>query len=202
MKLCIDTEILKQSNLTPDVVMSILALYLGNPIKFTTFQNVCKTGFIEYEKLDVYRNPINLQLSECGIEFVESLILNSEFKTKGESKDRFDLLAEKLRELYPKGKKDGTPYMWRDSNTIIAKRLKTIVKKYGDNFTDEQAINATKKYIESFNGNYKFMQLLKYFINKRVSINGEIEERSDFLSYIENAGQEEDLNNDWTTNLI
>ena len=182
--------------------MSVLALYLGTPMEFTTFQKVCRKGFIEYDSLDVYRNPINLKLSEHGINFVESLILNSEFKTEGQSKDRYDLLAEKLRELYPKGRKEGTSYMWRDSNIIIAKRLKAIVKKYGDSFTDEQAINATKKYIESFNGNYRYMQLLKYFISKKVNINGEIEEKSDFLSYIENAGQEEELNNDWTTNLI
>ena len=32
MKLCIDTEVLKQSNLTPDVVMSVLALYLKVPL--------------------------------------------------------------------------------------------------------------------------------------------------------------------------
>ena len=115
--------------------------------------------------------------------------------------DRYEILAAKLIELYPKGKKEGTSYMWRDSKSIIAKRLRALVKRYNVSFTDEQAINATKRYVESFNGNYKYMQLLKYFISKKTAIDGSIEETSQLLSYIENEGQE-DANNDWTTNCI
>lgn len=114
--------------------------------------------------------------------------------------DRYELLAAQLRELFPKGRKEGTSYMWRDSNNMIAKRLKALVSKYGDCFTDEQAINATKRYVESFNGNYRYMQLLKYFISKKVVNDGEVEENSQLLSYIENEGQSEH-NNEWTAEL-
>ena len=46
------------------------------------------------------------------------------------------------------------------------------------------------------------MRLLKYFIFKeKVGANGEVEGDSELISYIENAGQEEDLRNDWTSSL-
>ena len=105
--------------------------------------------------------------------------------------------------MYPNGKKGGTQYYWRDSTNVIAKKLKAVIKKYGDCFTDEQAIDATKRYVASFNGNYQFMQLLKYFICKNVVKGGEVEEQSQLLSYIENAGQSDNAQQeiDWETEL-
>ena len=69
-------------------------------------------------------------------------------------------------------------------------------------FTDEQIVQAAEKYVQGFNGNYQYMRLLKYFIFKeKVGANGEVEGDSELISYIENAGQEEDLKNDWTSSL-
>lgn len=102
-------------------------------------------------------------------------------------------LATQLKEVYPKGKKPGTNYYWSDSIILITKRLKQFFKKYDCDFniTKEQIINATKKYVDSFNGIYTYMQLLKYFIfkEKRNDI-GEIESQSELLTYIENANEE------------
>ncbi|MCF0131132.1 MAG: hypothetical protein HUJ71_05365, partial [Pseudobutyrivibrio sp.] len=97
----------------------------------------------------------------------------------------------------PDGKKPGTNYLWRDSKAVITKRLKTLVKRYGVEFTNEEAIEATKKYIASFNGNYQYMQLLKYFIYRLIP-----DESSQLLSYIENADSIENNNDDWMTNLV
>ena len=115
------------------------------------------------------------------------------------SKDKeFKELADKLKELFPKGKKAGTTYMWRDSTAVIARKLKTLVVKYDYQFTEEQAIKATKAYVESFNGDYTYMQLLKYFILKSLP-DGEI--KSDFMSYIENEGQEDELSDNWLNEM-
>ena len=85
---------------------------------------------------------------------------------------------------------------------MIVRRLKLFFKKYGNKFTDEQIIQAAEKYVQGFNGNYQYMRLLKYFIFKeKVGANGEVEGDSELISYIENAGQEEDLRNDWTSSL-
>ena len=159
---------------------------------------------MEYEML---RNgfPALCTISREGIEVAESLLLDSEYTeqredSEGKIRDRFDILADKLRELFPKGRKEGTNLQWRDSTAIISKRLKTIVKKYGVTFTDEEAIDATKRYIESFNGDYRFMQVLMYFIFKNEVVNGVREERSQFMSYLQN--KEDMVNNDWSHELV
>ena len=104
--------------------------------------------------------------------------------------------------INPKGKKDGTNYYWADGVALIMRRLKLFFKKYGNTYTDEQIIKAASKYVEGFNGNYTYMRLLKYFIFKeKVGAAGEVEGESELINYIENAGQEENLRNDWTSTL-
>ena len=85
---------------------------------------------------------------------------------------------------------------------MIVRRLKLFFKKYENTYTDEQIIQATEKYVQGFNGNYQYMRLLKYFIfREKVGAAGEVEGDSELISYIENAGQEEYLSNDWTSTL-
>ena len=63
-------------------------------------------------------------------------------------------------------------------------------------------MQAAEKYVQGFNGDYQYMKLLKYFILKeKIGADGEVEGESDLISYIENAGQEDELSNDWTTTL-
>lgn len=116
------------------------------------------------------------------------------------SRNRVTILAANMRKIFPEGKKPGTNYYWQDSVPMIAKKLSTFFKNYGDNYSDEAILTATRKYVESFDGDYKFMHLLKYFISKR---NPETkEETSELLSYLENAGQEDILSNSWTSSLV
>lgn len=192
-KLCFDAKECEKSKVPVDTALYVASLYLGKLITASTFQDVCTRGLVEFDGFDLKRQPINARLTPSGVELIESIFLNSEFGVPGSDEDRYDKLAKKMQELFPEGKKPGTKLMWRDSQAIIAKKLKAVVKKYGAKFTDEQALEATKKYVESFNGDYQFMQVLKYFISKRNQLTGE--ETSQFLSYLENAGQE-DVNND------
>jgi hypothetical protein len=107
-----------------------------------------------------------------------------------------------LRELYPKGKKEGTTYLWRGSVAEIAKKLKTLVVKYGCKFTKEQAINATKEYVKSFNGNYTKMRLLKYFIVKLdKDFDGNINFVSEMMSIIENEDDLDTHNDNWRVSV-
>lgn len=195
MKLCFDVKECEKEKISVDSALYIVSLYLGKLISSNTFQDVCSKGLIEFDGFNLRREPINARLTQSGVDIIETIFLNSEFKLPNSEEDRFDKLAKQMQELFPKGKKPGTSHMWRDSQAIIAKRLKTVVKKYHATFTDEQALEATKKYVESFNGDYQYMQVLRYFISKRDNITGE--ETSQFLSYIENAGQEEINNDSW-----
>lgn len=115
-------------------------------------------------------------------------------------------LIESLMEIFPYGKKEGTSLYWRGNKKDNRERLQKFFKLYGNKYSDEQILQAAKKYVESFNGQYAYMRTLKYFIWKdERKINNEgkayIEEVSDLASYIENAGQEENLRNDWTSTI-
>lgn len=197
MKLIVDSNVCESKGLTLE---EFIVLYLNSK---NVDINKTINSLIEKKIAgkDLF-NPNAVVLSSNSRKLLEEIILDSD-KTVASNTKRLENLAEKLRELYPEGKKSGTQYYWRDSNSVIVKKLKALVKKYGDCFTDEQAINATRKYVESFNGNYQFMQLLKYFISKNVVKGGEVEETSQLLSYIENAGQEDtqQLSIDWETEL-
>ena len=80
--------------------------------------------------------------------------------------------------------------------------------KYGE-YTDEQVIEATKAYVASFNGNYTYMQLLKYFIWKnkvtgeevvRGRVVGEVERQSQLAAWIEDT-PEKSTSADWEIEL-
>lgn len=110
-------------------------------------------------------------------------------------------LAIKLKELYPKGKKEGTNQFWADGVSIIVKRLKIFYKKYGF-YNNDVIIKATENYINSFNGDYRFMKTLKYFLwSEKVNKAGEVEPTSDLLTYIENANEVDELSDDWLNEL-
>ncbi|MBQ9391990.1 MAG: hypothetical protein IJU02_07385 [Lachnospiraceae bacterium] len=139
-------------------------------------------------------------LSSTTKELIANVILESEKKAM--DNDTFlTNLAKKMQEEYPKGRKEGTNYMWRGTIVEIVRKLKTLIGRYNITFTEEQAINATREYVKSFNGNYTKMRLLKYFILKAErDADGNINLTSDFMALIENEGQGD--NKDWTTNLI
>lgn len=171
----------------------LLHIIYGSDIG-NTLQSLYDKGLItspDYEK--------GINFTEKGNEVVKAIT-----KETVEAKDsRFVKLAEKMKEIYPAGRKEGTSYMWRGNTNEIVKKLKALNDKYAFEFTDEQALTATKEYVESFNGDYRFMQLLKYFILKVVRDgDGNVEIKSELMTRIENAGQEEAKRQDWMTTLI
>lgn len=197
MNIVIKTEEL--GNLTLDEALYLFALHQNIPINSKTQQSLCAKGYLfAHESSHIPRYSITRE----GVDIIEQVILNSEFKGNNTSYGKYENLAIKLRELFPEGKKAGTNYYWRDSVATIAKKLKALVKKNGECFTDEQAIIATKEYVSSFNGNYQYMQLLKYFISKQKVVDGTVEEESQLLSYIENAGQEAKHRDDWMSTMV
>lgn len=201
MKVVIDTDKCAELGLTPDEALYLASIYFNHCITRNTFNEICKKGYIIYDEFSA-GFPINGKITQDGVDVAESLFLNSEIvqlvKFDNGEQDRFMVLADKLREIYPQGKKQGTNLQWRDSTVMISKRLKALIKKYGVSFTDEEAIDATKRYVNSFHGDYRFMQVLRYFLWKDDKVNGE--EVSQFLSYLQNDDAQ-DNNSDWNTVL-
>ena len=134
-------------------------------------------------------------------ELIFSVLIDSDKKVLDKDEE-FIALANELRELYPTGRKEGTTYMWRGTAAEVAKKLKTLIVKYGYKFTREQAIKATKEYVSSFNGNYTKMRLLKYFILKlEKDMDNNVNIISEFMSLIENENDILETNN-WKEELV
>lgn len=99
-------------------------------------------------------------------------------------------LVEKMMAIVPHCKKEGTAYYFKCNRREITLKLKKFFKLYG-NYSDEDILEATQRYVDSFNGNYTYMKLLKYFILKderKVDSEGVgyIEEVSMLATFLEN----------------
>lgn len=195
---CLNKRAAQQNGITIDE--ALLMLVIHNKANLERAEKaLIQKGLITAERNDLFQQ-VGWRLTNKGTEVLDSVIMDSD--KEQEPQDRLIQLATRLKEIFPKGKKDGTNYYWADGVALIVRRLKLFFKKYGNKFTDEQIIQAAEKYVQGFNGNYQYMRLLKYFIFKeKVGANGEVEGDSELISYIENAGQEENLRNDWTSNL-
>lgn len=198
MTICLNKEGCQKNNVS--IGEALLLLSIHNNVNLDLAQKeLIKKGYITADRNDLFQQ-VGWRLTNKGSEIIEAVIVDSDKIQKPE--DKLTQLATRLKEIFPKGKKDGTNYYWADGVALIIKRLKLFFKKYGNTYTDEQIIRAAEKYVRGFNGNYQYMRLLKYFIFKeKVGAAGDVEGDSELISYIENAGQEENLRNDWTSTL-
>ena len=99
-------------------------------------------------------------------------------------KHDFIALAQKMRELFPAGNKPETTHAWRSSTPTVVDRLNYLVRQ-GYQFTDEEALEATKAYVRKNRGE-KFMRTLQYFIFKyKPDDSGEKRLLSDLYTEIE-----------------
>lgn len=164
-----------------------------------------KNDLITFKSTSPTKEFDKLTLTEKGIKYIEKILIESDLEMKSKSKAvrDYDTLANKMREVYPSGKKAGTAYQWKDSTNIISLRLKALDKKYTgclDKYTDEQIVQATRNYVNSFNGSYTYMQLLKYFIMKN-DMADRANDASQLLAYLDNIGQEDIVDAEFGTLL-
>lgn len=192
MNVTINSSVLQKYNLSIKEFLVLYLCFLETDIEKTINSLVEK----RIADKNLYNN-IDLILSDNTKELIATILVESD-KAVVNNQEKFNQLAEKMRELYPAGKKPGTTYYWKDSVPIIARKLETLVSKFNVNFTEEEVLNATRRYIDSFNGDYRYMQLLKYFILKTDRTTGEV--RSELLAFLANEDDEDST--DWTTNLV
>ena len=198
MKITIDSNILEQHNITLE---EFLVLYLGakNADIKSISQEIIRKGLATR---DLFSDNRYIVVSNKVKDLIASIIVNSD-KNIVDKDEEYTRLANKLRELYPAGRKEGTTYMWRGTVSEVARKLKTLVVKYGYTINYDEVIKATKEYVNSFNGNYRYMQLLKYFILKSVrDADGNVEVKSELMSHIENSGQIDEQKSDWVSTMI
>lgn len=128
-------------------------------------------------------------------------------------------LAEKVQAIFPKMKQPDlhgrpTQYWFRCNKAEIMRSLKRFYVTFHDiveNVTDEEILDATKRYVAAYAPKgYIGMRLAKYFPIKeptKEDSEGNIRRGlvSDLLTYLENKEEEEEAittGNDWQTKLI
>lgn len=197
MKLTIDQTILENNNLTLEEFL-VLFLSAKEVDIGDISQSLVAKGFADK---DLFSSG-KLVISDKVKDLISTISIDSD-KNVIDKDSEFTELATELREIYPAGRKDGTTYMWRGTTAEVAKKLKTLVVKYGFVINKESVIKATKEYVNSFNGNYRYMQLLKYFILKSVKdADGNVDIKSELMSIIENSGQLDTQREDWVSNMV
>ena len=195
MTITIDEDVCKSLGLSMPEVLALALVKTGTdiPILFANLE----------DKKAIVKDMFNKYLVTMGYdERLSSVLLDSD--KDRQPQDRIELLASQMMELFPALKKAGSSQYFRGNRKDITLRLKKFFKLYGNKFSNEQILAATKKYVESFNGNYTYMRVLKYFIwkdEKRVDSDGMgyVNEISDLATYIENNGKE--FNTEWAANL-
>lgn len=122
------------------------------------------------------------------------------------------MLAKQMREIFPQRKMldrlgRPTPYYYRCNTSEVVRKLKKFFTIFG-NIPDSDIIDATKRYVASFQGDYTGMRLIKYFILKEdvkpsEDGTGHVEQISDLATFLENKDCEEEevINGDsWLLN--
>lgn len=196
MKFTIAQNILDKYNITLE---EYLILYISS--KEINIDNIKESLIAKgFADKDLFSKN-NIVVSDKIKDIISTILIDSD-KSVIDKEEEYIQLANELRNIYPTGRKSGTTYLWRGSTAEVAKKLKTLVVKYGYKLNKEEVINATKEYINSFNGDYRYMHLLKYFILKSVrDADGNIEVKSELMSIIENKDQLKEYNENWTSTL-
>ena len=180
MKYCIDENVAKRHHLSINELLGLMLFKNGcNPQQLIN-------RMLERELIvqDMFGNYL---LTTHWDDELQKVLLESDAEIPKDND--LNYLVGQLREIFPKGIKTGSA-AWRGNKREITLRLQKFFKIY-DKYTDEEIIDATKKYVESFNGNYTYMRILKYFILKDEVKVGEdgvryIEQVSELANFLEN----------------
>lgn len=190
MTFTIDLKVCHKYGLKVSRVLALLAIYQCSKVKTSLDQVLhelleqCKIGQKENGSYFLYENTL---------ETLGNILTESE--TIVPEPDELIPVAQQLREIFPKGKKDGTNSQWRESTSLIVKRLQKFIKIFGEEYKDyNKILAAAKEYVDSFNGNYAYMRTLKYFILKdEVKFNDEgqryVDRTSDLATRMDNLGE-------------
>lgn len=184
MKYIIDEKVCEKHNLTITEVLCLLFLKSCDGNYSDVVSKLIKEEkIIESNTLDS-NNADYLYLTPHWDDEVSSIILESDNSVP--DKDRIENLVNKMRELFPKGMKIGNS-AWRGNVRELKLRMQKFFKMYGD-YSDEAILKATKAYVDSFNGNYTYMRILKYFILKS-EIKQHQNEMGEVISQVEDVSE-------------
>lgn len=196
MKYTIDENICKENNLDLSEVFAILLIKVCDNIPLL-FSNLEDRNIIKKNMFNDYL------ITQKWDDTISTILLDSD--KNRQPADRIETLALRLMSVFPKEKKVGTCHYFRGNKKDIMLRIKKFFKLYGK-YSDDDIVDAARRYVASFNGSYNYMRILKYFIWKdevKINSDGEryVDETSDLANWIENKGSIDSSNNNWTATL-
>jgi hypothetical protein len=197
MKITIDEKVCARHKMTIQEVL--IALAIRDTDAFKEIPNMLKREILVEDKSEDW-----YKVTQRWSDVLDEILIDSEGNT---SEDRLLNLAEQIRNIYPEGfKKDertGTRYYHKSNKMAIKQALKRFIANWGD-ASDEDILDATRRYIASFRGNYKPpFQMANYFVCKDLrNKGGDI--TSTLATFLENKdeGEEEVINGDILANLV
>ena len=196
MKIKIDEEVCLKKGLTSQEVILAIAIRTGDWEE--DISNMLARGILINHN---GRYVVAPQWSEI----IDEIICDSSGEVKDEQ--RLLILVNKMRACFPEGKMPGTPYYYRCNSGEIIRKMRKFFIQYGE-YSDEEIIDACKRFVASFNGNYRYLPLIKYFIYKmkdEKDEEGNIHkvEHSPLADYLENKEEEGTISvdsDDWLMN--
>lgn len=191
MKYVIDEVVAEKMGLSLPQMLLLTFIKTGSDIKWVLSELLDKEAIVQ-----VGTPPNRYMLTQRWNDLCDNVLLTSDKSVPTE--DEIMPIAEKLMQIFPQGKKPGTPYYWKCNKREVTLKLKSFFKLYGRTYTEEEILNAAHRYVDSFNGDYRFMRLLKYFIWKKDGGEGEV---SELATFIDNDGQEDDTGDSWVNEL-
>lgn len=196
MKVTIDSNVAEKNNLTLQEVL-VLLLNMDDSVYTEVKQSLIDKKVADQSA----RNTDKLILSDNTKNLLSNILITSE-SIEENPDEVYEDIADAIRQVYPSGRKSGTTYSWRGSKMEITHRLKVLNVKYGLKLEKNKLVDITRRYVESFNGNYTYMPLLKYFLVKydKTTV-GDVDLKSPLMTIIDNGGVIESNNDDWAIDL-
>lgn len=158
MKFIIDTLQARKNKISLEKYLICIAIAICD--KRMNFKN-------HYEELFegnmIFEDDLGIHLTEKAMQKVSSS-LNIE-GIQDERTAKLNDIACAMKDVYPKGIKPGTVSSWRGTTKTITDHLERFFSKFGE-YSKDQIVQATKEYVDSFNGNFDMMKTLPYFIVK------------------------------------
>lgn len=193
MKITIDEKVCTKHKMTIQEVLIALIMRMGKVPD--TIENMLNR--------EILVNTGEYQVTQHWSDVLDEILCDSGGNIDD---DRLLKLAEEIQKCYPQGfKRDertGTKYYHKSNKVAIKQALKRFITNWGD-ASDEDIIDATKRYVASFRGNYNPpFQMANYFVCKdNRNKGGELQ--SSLATFLENKeSEEEEVNNDdsWLMN--
>lgn len=189
-RITVDTTLLEKHNLTAAEFIIILAALWKVDLDEAA-HNMIRMGTARVELGLVLPNQIAID------RFYATL---ADSATPQISEEELDDLVQKMKAVYPKGKKPGTDQYWADGPQLLKERLRMFIRKYGE-YKAKDILEATQRYVEEMRDN-PYMRTLRNFIYKDEASRDGVNALSDLYNYLEHKEEVSDApQSEWTAQV-